>query len=98
MTESLAKTVLMREKAAQFDPENHLLSCNSCRKVCTIFSVSTHLLMWCFRRYAESAISVYRVPPSLPPSALYVFPFALRRVSANTQLVLGLRALVMEGP
>lgn len=32
VTESLAKTVL-REKAAQFDPENHLLSCNSCRKV-----------------------------------------------------------------
>ncbi|VDB99879.1 unnamed protein product [Peniophora sp. CBMAI 1063] len=31
VTESLAKTVL-REKAAQFDPENHLISCNSCRK------------------------------------------------------------------
>lgn len=68
VTESLAKTVL-REKAAQFDPENHLLSCNSCRKVRASPSAQALLLIraigdtWCSLPMLIVSIQAYVLQP-----------------------------------
>lgn len=78
VTESLAKTVL-REKAAQFDPENHLMSCNSCRKVRDSFlrfSTRTHRG---HRRSVASDISVCLALPNLRRITSCVLPLVAQR-------------------